>query len=76
MMKALASDEVWKDISWQETPNKKSFVKDFSTIKLSIERVCAETYPEICTQTYCHSRFVTFFHHTNERIQRKQQSKQ
>lgn len=71
MLKALAPDEVWMQISWQETPNKRSFVKDFDSINKAIQKISFETFPSECTTSYCQSRFKVFFRHTSERIQRK-----
>lgn len=76
MLKSLATDEVWSKVSWQHTPTKTSLAKELAPIRTAIEKISAETYPAECSTQYCRSRFLTFLHHTAERIQRKSDNKQ
>lgn len=70
MMKCLAADEVWQNISWMGTPYKASFTGRFGTLHQLISDVCSDTFKE-CTKSFIESKIKTFLRHTEERIKRK-----
>lgn len=74
MMKSIAGDEVWIQISWQKTENKESFPKFFDAFYTAILKICSETLPVDCNRAFCDSRIKTFLRHGGERKKRNEKA--
>lgn len=70
-MKFIATDDVWKNVSWQGTALKTSFVGDLKTIKDVIVDIAQDTFKKE-PHDFFNSKLKSFLRHTEERIKRRE----
>lgn len=70
MLKAIATDDVWLNISWQGTKIKSSFIANLNVIRSTITDIVAATFKD-CDVAYCDAKIKSFLRHTDERVRRQ-----
>lgn len=70
MLKSIATDDVWLNVTWQGTRTKSSFITGLSTIRKAIADVAAQIFKE-CDVTFCDAKIKSFLRHTEERVRRQ-----
>lgn len=70
MMKVIASDDVWQQVTWRGTASKTSFVGGLKTIKDLIVDISCDTFKGE-SQKFFEEKLKSFLRHTEERISRK-----
>lgn len=70
MLKSIATDSAWANVSWSGTQKKLSFSENLSAIYNVITSIAVESFPAQ-QKDFWVSRIKVFLRHTNERIQRQ-----